>query len=72
MDYMIDFSEQELGIAVSALMELPYKTVAPILDKVNRRIVEQRQAMQMAENQTPVEAPVEPQPETPAEAAPAK
>lgn len=69
MDYMIDFSEQELGVTVTALMELPYKTVAPILDKVNRRIIEQQQAMQAVQNQTPAEPPVEPQPETPAEPA---
>ncbi len=65
MDYLIDFSEQELGITATALMELPYKTVAPLLDKINRRILEQQQAMQAA--QAPVEeAPAEPQ-EKPAE-----
>lgn len=62
MDYLIDFSEQELGITATALMELPYKTVAPLLDKINRRILEQQQAMQAAQapvEEAPAEAPVE-------------
>ena len=62
MDYLIDFSEQELGTVVAALVELPYKTVAPLLNKIDRRIVEQQQAMQAA--QAPVQTPAE---EAPAE-----
>ena len=71
MDYLIDFSEQELGTVVAALVELPYKTVAPLLNKIDRRIVEQQQAMQAA--QAPAEeAPVEPKEEPQAEEAPAE
>lgn len=44
MDYLINVNEQELGVIARALMEMPYKTVAPLFEKLNQQITEQRQA----------------------------
>lgn len=60
MEYTIVITEEELGVIARALMEMPYKTVAPLFDKLNQQITEQKFSAQ---------APVEqPQEESPAEA----
>ena len=46
MEYAVVITEEELGVVVSALMELPYKTVAPLFDKLNRQITGQRQPVE--------------------------
>ena len=46
MEYMLTITEEELGIIASALVEMPYKTVAPLFDKLNQQVAGQRQAME--------------------------
>ena len=58
MEYTLTITEEELGVIARALMEMPYKTVAPLFGKLNQQVAGQRQAMQAAQ-----EAPVEPQEE---------
>lgn len=55
MNYKIELPEEQLGMVARALMELPYKSVAPILDSINRQITEQQAPAE--------EAPTEPQEE---------
>lgn len=52
MNYMMDFTDQELGTVITAIMELPYKTAAPLMNKINQRIMEQQKAMQEVQAQT--------------------
>lgn len=60
MEYAITITEEELGVVARALMEMPYKTVAPLFDKLNQQITEQKFSAQ-----APVEeAPTEPQEES--------
>ena len=58
MEYTLTITEEELGVITRALVEMPYKTVAPLFDKLNQQVAGQRQAMQAAQ-----EAPAEPQEE---------
>jgi len=44
MEYTISVTEEELGVVARALMEMPYKTAAPLFDKLNQQIAGQRQA----------------------------
>jgi len=68
MNYLIDITEEELGVIASALMEKPYKSVANLFSKLNQQITEQQTA-----TQSPVEEPQsEPQEESPTEKAPAE
>ena len=41
MEYSITLTEQELGILSAALVELPFKVSAPLINKINRQIAEQ-------------------------------
>lgn len=58
MEYTLTINEEELGVIARALVEMPYKTVAPLFDKLNQQVAGQRQAMQATQ-----EAPAEPQEE---------
>ena len=58
MNYLIDVTEEELGVIARALMELPYKTVANLFKKINRQIEEQRSPL-TPEPEPEAEAPVE-------------
>ena len=51
MNYRIELSEEQIGLVARALMELPYKSAAPILDSINRQISEQHVAQARAEPQ---------------------
>lgn len=42
MNYLIDITEEELGVIARALMDMPYKTVANLFSKLNQQIVEQQ------------------------------
>ena len=42
MNYRIEFTEEELGVIVRALMELPYKAVAPLIGKLDAQIAAQQ------------------------------
>ena len=44
MEYAITVTEEELGVIARALMEMPYKTVATLFDKLNQQIAGQKQA----------------------------
>lgn len=44
MEYSITLTEQELGILSAALVELPFKVVAPLVAKINKQIAEQSSA----------------------------
>jgi len=44
MEYTFTITEEELGVIASALVEMPYKTVAPLFDKLNQQVAGQRQA----------------------------
>ena len=59
MNYLIDVTQEELGVIARALMEMPYKHVAPLFEKLNQQITEQ---------QNPPAPEPEPEPEAPAEA----
>ena len=51
MNYKIELPEEQIGLVARALMELPYKSAAPILDSINRQISEQQDAQAPAEPQ---------------------
>ena len=51
MNYNIELPEEQIGLVARALMELPYKSAAPILDSINRQISEQQAAQAPAEPQ---------------------
>ncbi len=42
MEYKIVLTEQELSILSAALVELPFKVAAPLVQKLNKQIAEQR------------------------------
>ena len=42
MEYKITLTEQELSILSAALVELPFKIAAPLVERINRQIAEQR------------------------------
>lgn len=44
MEYTLTITEEDLGVIARALVEMPYKTVAPLFDKLNQQVAGQRQA----------------------------
>lgn len=56
MEYTLTFTEQELNLLSSALVELPFKVVAPLIQKISEQVA---QANAPAEEQT---APAEEKP----------
>jgi hypothetical protein len=44
MNFTFCVSEEEANLMAAALMELPYKTVADLVTKINQQALEQRQA----------------------------
>ena len=54
MEYTIKITEQDICVLSDALVELPYKIVAPLIDKLNRQIAEQ-QKVSPVEEQKPTE-----------------
>ena len=42
MEYTIKITEQDISVLSTALVELPFKVSAPLIDKLNRQIAEQR------------------------------
>ena len=46
MEYTLTITEEDLGVIARALVEMPYKTVAPLFDKLNQQVAGQRQAME--------------------------
>ena len=57
MNYLIDVTEEELGVIARALMELPYKTVANLFTKLNQQVTEQQNPpAPEPEAEAPVEA----------------
>jgi len=56
MNYLIDVTEEELGVIARALMEMPYKTVATLFEKLNRQITEQQNPPAPEPEEAPVEA----------------
>lgn len=47
MEYIFKITEQELHVLSAALVELPYKMSAPLIDKLNRQIAEQQSKKDM-------------------------
>ena len=41
MEYVFRLDEKDVEILSAALVELPYKIVAPLIDRLNRQIMEQ-------------------------------
>lgn len=41
MQYTVTVDEKDLAILSTALVELPFKVSAPLIDKLNRQIAEQ-------------------------------
>ena len=41
MEYTLKFTEQDLSVLSTALIELPYKISAPLIDKLNKQIAVQ-------------------------------
>lgn len=50
MEYTLKFTEQEMGVLSAALVELPFKIAAPLIDRLNRQIAAQ-QAVKPASKQ---------------------
>lgn len=42
MEFHLIFTEQELNIVSTALVELPFKIAAPLIQKINQQIAEQQ------------------------------
>lgn len=40
MEYTFTFTEQELNILSSALVELPFKVVAPLIHKISEQVAQ--------------------------------
>lgn len=62
MEYTLTINEEELGVIARALVEMPYKTVAPLFDKLNQQVAGQRQAAQAPVQEAPAEPQEEPAP----------
>ena len=60
MNYIIEITEEELGVVARALMEMPYKTVANLFTKLNQQITEQQIAAQAPAEEAPAEPQEEP------------
>lgn len=58
MNYLIDVTEEELGVIARALMDMPYKTVANLFAKINQQVTEQQNPT-APEPEPEAEAPVE-------------
>lgn len=43
MEYTVKLDEKDFPVLSAALAELPFKIVAPLIDKINRQIAEQRE-----------------------------
>lgn len=41
MEYTVKVNENDISILSAALVELPFKVSAPLIDKLNRQIAEQ-------------------------------
>ena len=41
MKYTVTIDEKDLAVLSMALVELPFKVAAPLIDKLNRQIAEQ-------------------------------
>ena len=50
MDYMIRFSENDLQVLSAALVELPYRMAAPLIDKINKQIETQQEQPKKSED----------------------
>ena len=42
MQYNVVFSEEDFQILSAALVELPFKLVAPLIQKINQQVAEQQ------------------------------
>ena len=42
MEYTVKISEQDIAVLSAALVELPYKISAKLMNKLNKQIVEQQ------------------------------
>lgn len=42
MEYVIKLDEKDFSVLSAALVELPYKIVVPLIDRLNRQIAEQQ------------------------------
>ncbi len=40
MEYTLTFTEQELNLLSSALVELPFKVVAPLIQKISEQVAQ--------------------------------
>lgn len=40
MEYTLTFTEQELNLLSSALVELPFKIVAPLIQKISEQVAQ--------------------------------
>lgn len=40
MEYTFTFNEQEINVLTSALVELPFKVVAPLIQKISQQIAQ--------------------------------
>lgn len=41
MEYTVKLDEKDFSVLSAALVEIPYKISAPLIDKLNRQIAEQ-------------------------------
>lgn len=49
---IIEFNHQHLSIISDALINLPYRVSAPIIDEINRQIIEQQAASEAIKSET--------------------
>lgn len=52
MEFTFRMTEEEANLMATALMELPYKTVAGLVEKINQQAFEQRQAINKPKDAT--------------------
>jgi hypothetical protein len=51
MEFTFTLTEKEANLMAAALMELPYKVSAELIEKVNQQAAEQRQAAEKTQGQ---------------------
>lgn len=42
MEYVVRLDEKDIPVLSAALVELPYRIAAPLIDRLNRQIAEQQ------------------------------
>lgn len=57
MTWKLEFSDQQMEVLNEALVSLPYRTAAPVIQDINKQIAAQREAAEGADSLSPLHPP---------------